>query len=221
MTTAPPSEVPSERFVEQMGNHLLMNLIGPEHTFFHIPTQPAEKTLGYDASLQGFKTLVLQYKRLVPNVPPYTGRIPIDPTQLATLQTKFPAAAQPYAFLGFCLHQEYSTITPLFAAGTGSTLAEKILFLDIHSPTLAARPYPKSINTSLILPVLGSEAFKLATLAARFSECTVGVFELGTHALPLEREDGTQLGNLSLLHAKLPSWAPNNSSKPTPLRGAA
>ncbi len=133
MAIAPAAEVPSERFVEQMRNHLLMNLIGPDHAYFHIPTQSQEKSLGYDSSIQGFKTLVIQYKRLVPNVPSYTGRIPIDTTQLANLQAVFPPAHQPYAFIGFCQHQAYNTIRPLFSAGVGGTLSDRIIFLDIHS----------------------------------------------------------------------------------------
>ena len=223
MTIAPPTEVPSERFVEQMGNHFLMNLIGPDHAYFHIPTQAQEKTLGYDASLQGFKTLVIQYKRLAPNLPRYTGRIPIDTTQLANLQAKFPPADQPYAFIGFCEHQAYSTITPLFSAGAGNTLSSRIIFLDIHSPTLAARPYQKSINSSLITPVLGTEALKLTDLASKFVACSVGLFQPDNPEGRLHIADSElrSLGNLSLLHARLPGWTSNsNSLKAMPLHRA-
>jgi len=223
MSIAPPTEVPSERFVEQMGNHFLMNLIGPNHAYFHIPTQAQEKALGYDASLQGFKTLVVQYKRLVPNSPPYTGRIPIDTTQLANLQAKFLPAHQPYAFIGFCEHQAYNTITPLFCAGDGSKLSNRIIFLDIHSTTLAARPYQKSINSSLIVPVLGTEAFKLPDLASNFVACNVGLFQSDNPERQVRLADSElrRFGNLSLLHAKLPGWTSNNSFKPMPLRGTA
>ena len=206
MSTAPPSEVPSERFVEQMGNHFLMNLIGPEHAYFHIPTQVQEKALGYDASLQGYKTLVIQYKRLIPNSAPYTGRVPIDPTQLDNLQIKFPSAHQPYAFIGFCEHQAYSTVTSLFSAGTGSKLGERILFLDIHSTTLATRPHAKSINSALITKALGQEAFKLPDLARKFVECSVGQFQsdIPEYQPRVAGSDLRSFGNLSLLHAKLP-----------------
>ncbi|APP78598.1 hypothetical protein [Xanthomonas hortorum] len=223
MSIAPPTEVPSERFVEQMGNHFLMNLIGANHAYFHIPTQAAEAALGYDSSLQGFKTLVIQYKRLVPNVPTYTGRIPIDTTQLANLQTKFPPAHQPYAFIGFCEHQAYNTIRPLFSAGTGSLLGNRIIFLDIHSPTLAGRPHKNSINSSLVGPVLGTEAFKLPDLANKFVACGVGLFQADSPETQLRVAESEirSFGNLSLLHAKLPGWTSKNSFKPTPLRGAA
>ena len=223
MSIAPPAEIPSERFVEQMGNHFLMNLIGPDHAYFHIPTQAQEKALGYDASLQGFKTLIVQYKRLVPNAPPYTGRIPIETTQLANLQAKFPPAHQPYAFIGFCEHQAYNTITPLFSAGAGSTLSNRIIFLDIHSPTLATRPYQKSINSSLIAPVIGTEAFKLPDLANKFVACSVGLFQSDNLEKQLRVADSElrRFGNLSLLHAKLPGWTSNNSFKRMPLRGTA
>ena len=221
MPLAPPTEVPSERFVEQMGNHFLMNLIGPDHAYFHIPTQAQEKMLGYDASLQGFKTLVIQYKRLAPNLLAYTGRIPIDTTQLTNLQTKFPPANQPYAFIGFCEHQTYNTITPLFSAGDGRKLSKRIIFLDIHSPTLAARPYQNSINSKLITPVLGKEAFKLPDLAKKFVACSVGLFPSDSLERQLYVADSElrSLGNLSVLHAKLPGWTSNNSFKPTPHRG--
>ena len=198
-----------------------MNLIGPDHAYFHIPTQAQEKKLGYDASFQGFKTIVIQYKRLAPNLPPYTGRIPIDTTQLANLQAKFPPAHQPYAFIGFCEHQTYSTITPLFSAGAGSKLSSRIIFLDIHSPTLAARPYQKSINSSLITPVLGTEALKLPDLARKFVACSVGLFQSDNpdRRLHVAESELSSLGNLSLLHARLPGWTSNNSFKPTPHRG--
>lgn len=206
MATVPANEVPSERFVEQMGNHFLMNLIGPEYTYFHIPTQSQEKTLGYDASLQGFKTLVIQYKRLFPNTQPFSGRVPIDPTQLATLQAKFPPAKQPYAFLGFSLHQSYGTVSPLFSGGVGSSLSDNIIYLDIHSPGLNSRPYPKSINSNLIPPLLGNEAWRLPDLASKFLECSVGLFqsEAGIDQLRIDKSEQRSLGNLSLLHAKLP-----------------
>lgn len=223
MPVARTTEVPSERFVEQMGNHLLMNIIGPGHAYFYIPTQFQEKEFGYDASLQGFKTLVIQYKRLIPNVHPYAGRIPIDTTQLANLQAKFPSAQQPYAFIGFCEHQTYSTITPLFSAGSGSKLGDRIIFLDIHSSVLATRPYQKSINSSLIASALGTEAFKLNDLANRFAACSVGLFqsESSVRRTHIADSELRSFGNLSLLHAKLPGWTSNNSFNPTPLRGAA
>ena len=221
MSVSPPSEVPSERFVEQMGNHFLMNLIGPDHAYFHIPTQAQEKSLGYDASLEGFKTLVIQYKRLIPNGPPYVGRIPIETVQLANLQAKFPRAHQSYAFIGFCEHQAYSTITPLFSSGSGSKLGDRIIFLDIHPPTLAARPYLKSINSSLITPAIGKDAFKLPDLAKMFAACSVGLFQSDSPEgkLLLADSELRSYGNLSLLHAKLPGWTSNNSFKPTPHRG--
>ena len=208
MSSAPQNEVPSERFVEQMGNHFLMNLIGPEHAYFHIPTQAREKALGYDASLQGYKTLVIQYKRLIPNSALYTGRVPIDLSQLANLQSKFPRAHRPYAFIGFCEHQAYSTVTSLFLAGTGSKLGERILFLDIHSTALATRPYRKSINSVLITKVLGTEAFKLPDLARKFVECSVGQFQsdIPEGQPHVADSDLRSFGNLSLLHAKLPGW---------------
>ena len=208
MSSAPQNEVPSERFVEQMGNHFLMNLIGPEHAYFHIPTQAREKALGYDASLQGYKTLVIQYKRLIPNSALYTGRVPIDLSQLANLQSKFPRSHRPYAFIGFCEHQAYSTVTSLFSAGTGSKLGERILFLDIHSTALATRPYRKSINSVLITKVLGTEAFKLPDLARKFVECSVGQFQsdIPEGQPHVADSDLRSFGNLSLLHAKLPGW---------------
>lgn len=213
MAIAPATGVPSERFAEQMGNHFLMNLIGSDHAYFHIPTQNQEKSLGYDSSLQGFKTLVIQYKRLIPNVPPYTGRISIDPAQLATLHAKFPPAQKPYAFFGFCLHQAYNTITPLFSSGIGSTLSDRIIFLDIHSATLGARPHPKSINSNLVMPILGTDAFTLPDLVSKFVACNIGLFQSDKPDGQLRVADSElkSLGNLSLLHAKLPSWTSNNS----------
>jgi hypothetical protein len=225
MPIAPSTEIPSERFVEQMGNHFLMNLIGADHAYFHVPTQAHEKALGYDASLQGFKTLVIQYKRIIPNAPPYTGRVPIDTKQLANLQARFPRAQRPYVFIGFCEHQTYGTITPLFSAGRGSELGDRIIFLDVHSPTLLKRPYRASINSCLVADakVAGRDAFSLPDLVSKFKACDVGLVRTEKPTdLPRATESARgSLGNLSLLHAKLPNWTFDNSLKPKSPRGSA
>ncbi len=207
MTVAPPNEVPSERFVEQMGNHFLMNLIGPNHTYFHIPTQIQEKILGYDAMLDGFKTLIIQYKRLIPNVSPFSGRIPIDTNQLRNLQTRFPQSCKPYAFIGFCTHQRYRTITPLFNAGNGSVLIDEIIYLDIHSRVLSQRrSNSKSISTKIIRSVIGSEAFTLPDLAINISGCSFGLFKSDRDKINFDNTDIDikSLGNISMLYTKLP-----------------
>ena len=209
MTVPSPNEIPSERFVEQMGNHFLMERLGSDHTFFHIPTQPMEQTLGYDASLQGFKNVVIQYKRLHPNVAPLTGRIDIDSAQLAVLQLKYPPSHVPYAFLGLCRHKTYSTVSPIFSTGQGRKLAAEIIFIDIHSPTVNFRPHPGSLNTKLIVPVIGTEAFRLPKLALEIKKCNVGTFEHESLALREQHSDSGReatTGSVSLLFTKQPGW---------------
>ena len=204
MTIPNPSEVPSERFVEQMGNHFLMNRLGVNNTFFHIPTQSMEAQLKYDASLVGFKRVVIQYKRLHPNVPPFTGRINIDATQLLGLQNLYPKQVKPYVFLALCRHKSYSTITPLFSSGNGTKLEDEIMFVDAHSLVVTGRPYPGSLNTSLLLPVLGSQAFRLPDLANRIKNCPIGTFEHVETRRNLETSKG--VGDISILCTKQPSW---------------
>ena len=204
MTIPSTSEVPSERFVEQMGNHFLMNHLGADNTFFHIPTQSMEAQLGYDASLVGFKRVVIQYKRLHPNVPPFTGRINIDSTQLLNLQTLYPKQSKPYAFLGLCRHKAYATISPLFASGKGSDLEQEIIFVDIHSRVVTGRPYTGSLNTSLLLPVLGTDALRLPDLAKKIKDCPVGTFEHVETRRSIDISEG--VGEISILCTKQSGW---------------
>ncbi|MGH9460506.1 MAG: hypothetical protein ACRD1X_04780, partial [Vicinamibacteria bacterium] len=58
--------VPSEATIEQLSNHHILNLLSPYGAWFFAPTRREERDLAYDASLQGYKALILQYKRLRP-----------------------------------------------------------------------------------------------------------------------------------------------------------
>lgn len=57
------TQVPSESTIEQLSNHQILNNVDPLRSWMFVPTRNEEDLLGYDASLQGYKALVIQYKR--------------------------------------------------------------------------------------------------------------------------------------------------------------
>lgn len=99
---------PAESTVEQDANHLLLQLL-PSPAWFFVPTRREEKHLAYDASLQGFKACVLQYKRA--RILKRGGiSIQISPNQLATLVKKFGPGAKPYVFVGASEYPTYRSL---------------------------------------------------------------------------------------------------------------
>jgi hypothetical protein len=177
LLTPPHKKVPSEATVEQVANHQLLNLIGPHSSWFYVPTRNEENALGYDASLQGKKALVIQYKRFQPVRHGPGGSIRITSAQHATLMRNFPMASQPYVFYGFCSEQTYGDFAANFTGGAGWTLGSKLLFLDAHS--ISPPPYTLSWST------LSASAISLFKLALLFQRCTIGAW--------IEQSDGRWL----------------------------
>lgn len=165
------NSVPSESTIEQLSNHWLMNLLGPCHSWFYIPTKSEEKLLGYDASLQNYKALAIQYKRLKPNK--NIGFITINKDQHSVLINNFPAQGKPYVFYAFSMCEKYTDIRTMFFNGRGIKFCRTMVFFDIHSIT--ARSKYTSISYSY-LQKNKIRTYNLFKIAKNFKKCEVGVF---------------------------------------------
>jgi hypothetical protein len=210
MRTPTPHQIPSESTVEQLANHHLLNLISPYGTYFFVPTRREERRLAYDASLQGRKALVIQYKRLH-----LTWRevpfIKIARRQLSDLVTNFPKGRSPYVFYAFSVVPSYGGLDALFNAGYGRGFGRHVYFVDAHaippattmllagpSGMLAGQGVRSAVRAGVVVP---SE--RLLSLADRFLACRVGL-----HSYELERigrrtpdTEGGRLPHLNILWA--------------------
>ena len=164
------NSVPSESTIEQLSNHWLMNLLGPCRSWFYVPTKNEEKFLGYDASLQEYKALAIQYKRLKPTL--NVGSITIKMAQHHVLLSNFPQKSVPYVFYAFSKYQEYSEIQNIYTKGRGIKFCREMVFFDVHAIS------PKRKNTSISYSFLinnGIATYNLFQIAKYFTACTVGV----------------------------------------------
>src|SRR5687768_6774696 len=106
---------PSESTVEQQGNHLLLLLLAPSPAWFFVPTKREEAKLGYDASLQGMKACLLQYKRARP-LKRGGVSVKINPAQLSTLTSRCRRGGFPYVFIGVAEYRSYTHLSASTAA---------------------------------------------------------------------------------------------------------
>lgn len=165
------TSVPSESTIEQMANHWLMNLRNPCYSWIYVPTRSEENYLGYDASLQGYKALAIQYKRLKPtrNI----GSILINFKQHNSLVTNFPKLYKPCAFYAFSKYQNYSGIRDAYSRGRGMAFCREMVFFDIHSIS----PSSKSVTISYDYLIRNKiTIYNLFQIAKMFSKCDIGVF---------------------------------------------
>src|SRR5690606_10526030 len=127
---------PNEGTVEQLSNHRLLNVLGPDSAWFYVPTRNEELKLGYDASLQEHKALAIQYKRFMPYAKKGGGRIEINGRQHRTLLRNFPRARSPYVFYAFCIQPSIAGLALLYRMGLGASITSDLYFIDIHSVPL-------------------------------------------------------------------------------------
>lgn len=160
---------PSEGTIEQLSNHFLLNMIGPDSSWFYVPTKNDEKLLGYDASIQANKVLVIQYKRLNP----YKfggGSIRISQSQHKTLKRNFPRKPLPYVFYAFSLYPNYRELNLPFSRSQGAMFGSSMVFIDAHSISNKS----KSISTNK-LNGKGCRSYCLSSVAQLFLSCKVGL----------------------------------------------
>lgn len=197
------SKAPSESTIEQLSNHHLLNELGPCDSWFFIPTKVEEKKLGYDASLQGYKALIIQYKAFTPNVSSGAGRISINQTQHKTLLKNFPKKSKPYAFYGFSTAPSYKHIANYYSTGTGCcSFGNTMIYIDIHDIPIGTT----SINSSS----LSCKSYNLFELSSLFLKCKLGLrneamkesVESNYFDAEAEGEEGS---SLSILWANVPN----------------
>ena len=203
-------KVPSESTIEQMSNHHILMELGPFESWFFVPDKREEKGLGYDASLQGYKALVIQYKKLIPSSTSWPGgSIKIKTAQHKTLLTNFPKAKThiPYAFYGFALHHSYADIMSHMSLGGGRHIGMFFVYVDIHDvvvPKTKAGKEPKSFTlSSTILSKL--DFHNLYSLCEQFMTCKVGMLLQGEPPSDLQRDryhSNGDAGTVSVLYSK-------------------
>lgn len=207
MLAPQPAIVPSESTIEQLSNHQLLSLVSPYGTWFYVPTRREEKRLRFDASLQGLKALVIQYKRLKATSAP---TVLLNAAQLHDLQAKYRPRRVPYAFIAFSHIANYAQLSQLFESGHGFVFGLMVHFVDIHSIPSTARSLVMSTPCQIIARDAGRAGRRypvahetLWSLVARFASCTVGlpaeeVEEVGEP----ERGDTVPLPHLNILWAR-------------------
>jgi hypothetical protein len=170
-----PNTVPSESTVEQIANHQILCLLSPFGSWFYVPTKPEENLLGYDASLQGQKALVIQYKRLHPSAT--GGRVNLSAGQHSLLTSLFPRSNRPYVFYGFAPHPTYSEINDEFSSGIGYLFGLRSIFVNAHSIPLGSRsisvrfiPFQSVTAKKVSLPF-----WSVPSLVREFQACNLGL----------------------------------------------
>jgi hypothetical protein len=204
--------VPSESTVEQIANHQILCHVSPFGAWFYVPTRREEKRLAYDASLQGHKALVIQYKRFHPSK--NGGRVNLSIKQHRKLMSNFPKAATPYVFYGFALHANYGEIDTQFADGFGILFGLWTWFVDAHSVPVGAKSI--SVSARYLFPSITSgragtalSAWCLPTLVREFQSCKAGLRAESLLELPQGREEAVAdtaqetLPHLNVLWARI------------------
>jgi hypothetical protein len=172
-----PTSVPSESTVEQIANHQILCLVSPYGAWFYVPTKPEEKHLAYDASLQGHKVLVIQYKRFRPTK--RGGSVRLSSKQHTKLKANFPSGPKPYVFYGFALHADYDQISTEFSDGLGFLFGLRTIFVDAHSIPAGAKSISVRYNPLLSVTSgrekTGVSAWCLPTLIRELQACDTGL----------------------------------------------
>lgn len=191
------SSVPSESTVEQLSNHWIMNLIGPCHAWFYVPTKSEEKFLGYDASLQRYKALAIQYKRLKPGK--NVGSITINQNQHNVLVSNFPKRSKPYVFYAFSKYKEYSKIQDIYTKGKGIKFCQEMVFFDVHSVSIKGKT--KSISYSYLVRKKIA-TYDIFQIVREFRKCNVGIKYKDTDSVQI-RTEGSKSTRVNLMIGKV------------------
>jgi hypothetical protein len=89
--------------------------------------------LAYDASLQGMKACLLQYKRGTPLVRSRGVSISLNSNQLATLTSKYRPGNSPYVFIGASEFWTYQEFGNAVLTSHPIARAHHVLYVDAHA----------------------------------------------------------------------------------------
>lgn len=188
-------------------------ILGPYSAWFFVPTRWEERRLAYDASWQGQKALVLQYKRFRPGKKSGKGSIALNPKQHDALTKNFPKMGVPYVFYGVCIEPTYERLGSYFQTNRGFVLGRRILFIDAHTIPLGATSvsleWPDRIifRTRRKRVAVGRSPRPLLALAREFMLCSTGLkAELAIEISSPDRQViSTPLPHLHILRARVPT----------------
>jgi hypothetical protein len=124
--------LPSESTIEQVGNSLILRALEPRPAWFFVPTRREEATRAYDASLQGFKNCVIQYKRAAILKKARGVTVRLNVTQHQNLLKWYPAHVHPHVFIGLAEYWTYAEMGADVARGGIIGASPHLLLVDAH-----------------------------------------------------------------------------------------
>ncbi len=187
------AKVPSEGTVEQLSNHQILNHVDSSRSWMFVPTRNEEDLLGYDASLQGYKALVIQYKRYIPHKNNKTGRIKLDKPQYDCLIKNFPPSNKPYVFYGFSNTPNYGYLMSNYAVSYGKSFARSMHFIDVHS----LQSFQSSISTKNLK---GLKLMTLSQIVSGVKTCKIGIrSEVASELITFDQFFPRNTGKISVL----------------------
>ena len=173
------SKVPSEHTIEVLANHYLLNGISRARCWLFCPSTNEELLLGYDASAQNLKSLLIQYKALTYKSAT-SASIALDQIQHATLLANFPAKSWPYVFYGFCTHRTYAELDAGYKSPKAPEFFDNCLFIDAHSLPAGTSRLRYSFTANQVLPIVSNKAtnsvpfIRGRELICGISSCSIG-----------------------------------------------
>jgi hypothetical protein len=179
MHTPSQNDVPSEQTIEVMSNHFLLAGLNAPSAWVFCPTRVQEQSLGYDASLQNGKILVIQYKRVHVNQGG-SLRVPITQAQHDTLRQNFPSGNVPYVFYGFSIYPTYQQLDAGFHGAGAPLFFANARFVNLHdlpavcnslrySPQQGVKPVVNGQAQAAVASIDGNQ------LVHGILECTSGL----------------------------------------------
>jgi hypothetical protein len=172
-------KIPSEHSIEVMGNHCLLDALGNPHAWMFCPTTNEEVKLGFDAALQGMKSLVIQYKALHYVYASGALHVKAPAPQRNALNALCPPIGRPYVFYAFNRAPTYDALAFSYAAAP-PTFFSQCVFVDVHTVPAATDRFRVTgaiveafDGAALLAPI--PTAYTHAQVIAGIQNCTFGL----------------------------------------------
>jgi hypothetical protein len=176
-----PSVIPSETTIEVLTNHFLLHHLKNPRAWIFCPTRKEEFRLGYDASMQNTKILIIQYKRLS-RVNKRSLTITLNRAQHRTLTNRFRPLKKPYVFYCFSKQKSYHALGRGFLVKTGPVFFDNCVFFNAHNIS----PGTRSVNFEAkkgLRPIIGPRkygnpipTFDGKYIVSQLKSCPIGIF---------------------------------------------